>query len=672
MSKGIWVYDIENYINFTCFTFLDALTPRAIIDKYIAADIANDKVAKEEVIKQMNVRRFVMFGKVNHADSLSNFIYNEVAILVGYNSYKYDDIITDYICMNSDLSYKVINERIFKLSQDIIKCGDLNFRWQDPFKHYDQSYRGLDLMKMLYLDKKKVSLKQVSIILKWHRVQSLPIPFSAVIKPEEVVDILDYNLNDVLITYELYWKKIEDIRLRLGISKHYGIDVLSESRSSIANKILTKMYSEFTGLKPFQFTKLRTQRRYVKCNDIINPKIEFKSKELNELLTTLKNYTIVVGSEEDKFQYDLIYANNKFTIKLGGLHSADRPCEITPKEDEDLEDADVGSFYPSIVGVDRVCPKHLDPVIWNNMCTGITKERLQAKAEGRKLEADTLKIVVNAGLFGKYGDDYSWMKDVKAMYKVTINGQLYLLRLVENLHMNGIKIVSANTDGILCIVKHSQKEVYNKLCADWQKEFRFTLEFAFYKLYVRQDVNNYLAVTTKDKYKKKGIFVTDLDFDRGYNHPVVALALEAYYKDHVNIDTFLLNHLKKEKGIYDFCISQNVGSDFKNEFHHIVAGEYVITPVQKNVRYFVSTEGGTLMKRKSDGGVTSLVAGERVTLFNNYYASNDYKVRFGYYKAKILDIISKINGKHLRDIKGRGGKHPKSGISGHLFDELED
>lgn len=673
---NIWIYDIEQYVNFTCIGFLNADTPKSLIARYVKADIANNETEKKEIFKDFNYKRFLVYKTINDIDRLKMFVNHEIDTLVGYNSYKYDDILLDYLCIYPTKSVVKTNTDLFNLSGKIISSGDYNFRWEEPFKNYDQPYTFLDIMKMLYLDKRRVSLKQLSILLKWYRVQELPIDPHSIIEDKDVYPILDYNFNDILITNEAFWNKIEEFKIRLGINTKYNVNVTSESRSSTANKILIKLYSDTTGLKPWNFTKLRTDRRFIKVAPIIDPHIEFESITFQNLLAKLKDHTIEIrydGADSDTFTEKIIFADNIFNIKLGGLHSEDRPGVFIPAEDEELIDADVSSFYPKIVVNLYVCPKHLDSSAWNYICTIVTDGRLEAKAAGRKIEAEALKIVANSGIFGKYGDDYSWLKDKKCLFTVTINGQLYLLNLVERFHLAGIKVISANTDGVVCVVRKDQKEEYLAICKQWEEDFNFSLEYINYVKYVRQDVNNYMCIKENGSFKKKGCFQDEIELDKGYDKPIIAMAVQEYFKNNVNLDRFFTEHLKKTNGIYDFCSAQKVGSDFQVEFHKVVNGEYVVTPLQKNIRYFISNNGGTLMKRKKDTDkVISIVANQRVTIFNNYFDADNYDVKINYYKAAALDIINKVNGYDMKTIKGRGGKHPKSGISGKLFDELND
>lgn len=120
-----------------------------------------------------------------------------------------------------------------------------------------------------------------------------------------------------------------------------------------------------------------------------------------------------------------------------------------------------------------------------------------------KIKAESLKIAINR-MYGAFRDINDYLYDPKCTYKVTINLQLCLLMLIEALELKGIKVISANTDGIVCIIKPEQKADY-KACCDWWQEYNnFELEFTNYEKYLRNDVNNYIAVKEgfQDAYDK--------------------------------------------------------------------------------------------------------------------------------------------------------------------------
>ena len=143
-------------------------------------------------------------------------------------------------------------------------------------------------------------------------------------------------------------------------------------------------------------------------------------------------------------------------MAAGGLHSVDRPDILVSTDRFLYRDADVSSYYPNLVINEHVCPAHLAFAAFHAIAKFITAERMTNKNKAKEAKnahnkelatfygtgADAYKIVANSGLFGKLGFD-GWMFDLKAMYQTTINGQLYLMMMIEEMELNGIPVVSA-------------------------------------------------------------------------------------------------------------------------------------------------------------------------------------------------------------------------------------
>jgi len=132
-------------------------------------------------------------------------------------------------------------------------------------------------------------------------------------------------------------------------------------------------------------------------------------------------------------------------------------------------------------------------------------ETLKKEYEFWKTQADTFKIATN-GSFGKLGSKYSPLYSPELLLQTTITGQLCLLMLTEAMETVGIKIMSANTDGIVCKCDKSQEKDMEKVAWNWMLDTSFNLERTDYELVASRDVNNYLAVKTDGKLKGKGIF----------------------------------------------------------------------------------------------------------------------------------------------------------------------
>ena len=108
----------------------------------------------------------------------------------------------------------------------------------------------------------------------------------------------------------------------------------------------------------------------------------------------------------------------------------------------------------------------------------LLKQELEAlKAERRKylVESDVKKLELN-GSYGKFGSKYSFLYSPELLLQTTITGQLSLLMLVETLEDNNLKVVSANTDGIVVYYKRTELDKVHDLLWDWELQTSYQLE----------------------------------------------------------------------------------------------------------------------------------------------------------------------------------------------------
>jgi DNA polymerase elongation subunit (family B) len=357
----------------------------------------------------------------------------------------------------------------------------------------------------------------------------------------------------------------------------------------------------------------------------------------------------------------VIFDGVKYVVGVGGLHSEDKGDLFESTDKVNYIDCDIGSFYPNMIVKNNICPAHLGDAFIRKYKETM-EERVAAKKKAKdkslpqedrdkyKTMADTLKIVINSS-FGKMGYEHHWLYDPLAMLKVTINGQLYLLMLIEQLVLNHFKVISANTDGVITEVPVNREEEYKRICSNFEEATKFELEYTYYKKYARSSVNDYIGITREGEVKTKGDFnvpdVKNIHNDtfmlrRGFDRPIIAIALNEFFKNDTPIRDTILNH----DDIYDYCTAKKTDKKFKNEFHHVVDGKACINNLQQSVRYYVSTNGGSLYKKdKETGKMISYCVDKRVTIFNDYVESDDYKIDYNYYiheTQKIIDQIIKL------------------------------
>ena len=459
---------------------------------------------------------------------------------------------------------------------------------------------------------------------------------------------MKYNLNDVEITEKLLQLIEPQIRLRFEISDLYNIYVHSESDSGIANKMLEKFYAEGTGLEPKDFRKLRTKRGRISFRDVVYLRnINFKTEPFEKLLESILGHTWYAA--HPFFRKSFIANGTKYKLGMGGLHSDDKADKFDADDENEIIDCDITSMYPQLMINNYIYPEHLNPIFLKQY-NDVKLDRVKAKKEGNSTIDKALKIVL-VSTWGKFGFEHSWLYDPLCALRITINGQLYMLMLIERLIMNGFKVISANTDGVVSIIPKNRKDEYYDICKKWEKDTNFGLEYTFYQRYARRDVNNYIAIQTNGKIKTKGDFIDPKAtkpehlledpwvLRRGFDKPVIAKALIEYFKNNVPIE----KTIKEHKDIYDFCTSQKTDKKFHNEFHSIVDGEGKIEKIQQSVRYYVSTLGGALLKCDPlNSRQINYCVGRNVTLFNDYFEAEDYGIDYSYYiheAQKIVDVI---------------------------------
>ena len=130
---------------------------------------------------------------------------------------------------------------------------------------------------------------------------------------------------------------------------------------------------------------------------------------------------------------------------------------------------------------------------------------LEAEATELKLQDSGKKVSLN-GTFGKLFSRYSIFYAPEFGIAVTIGGQLSLLMLIERLELAGIRVVSANTDGVELSVPKGREWLCDSIIQWWQEVTGLVLEDKAYLALYSRDVNNYISLQFDGSVKRKGVF----------------------------------------------------------------------------------------------------------------------------------------------------------------------
>jgi hypothetical protein len=632
-------YDIESYQALTTFTFKDFETK-----EYFDFCIYNwpDDPSKN----------------INQLPQLVSFLNKQIQWLIGYNSHDYDDLLTNYILINSkrlcSSDSRIINTEINNLSSNII-----SFQKQDksfPEKYLlskKDFYNSIDLI-LLFNTIDRVGLKQLAINLRHPRVQDLPYPPDHIVLPGQINEILDYNRNDVDITELVFINRSEAINDRIRIGKKLGVDVVNKCDTDIAKVVLAKYYEEGSGIPYSSFSKARTHYERVNLGELISPKVKFQTRPYAKIIDKLHKTNVDPNKREEKSkkkkQFEHVFSSRYLThtMGLGGLHS-NNPAEIlTENEEYYYIDLDVASYYPWLIILERFFPRHLGEIFIEIYRKKIAEERMTAKKAGDAVLALMLKFAAN-GTFGLTKSVFSWLYDPKVTYGTCINGELFLLMLIEALELHSdCMVVYSNTDGLTVRVPKYHYCLFHELCTKWQVMTGLELEFNRYKRMVVQDVNNYLIFTYdtgKKRIKAKGAYVIEKEVTKGYENPIIAKAVQAFFDK----GTPVADTIFACSDIYDFMRAERTSiKKFKVvlfERNKPINSDHII--LQKNNRWVVTNNNpkeGKLVKIDLETGEqTEMQKGHMVTVLNDVPTDIDIKHFNIDYDFYIYEAMSMIN-----------------------------
>jgi hypothetical protein len=414
---------------------------------------------------------------------------------VGFNSIGYDlPIIAAALSGKSNQQIKDISDKIIVENKR---------HWQLGVK-VPKNWDHIDLIELAI---GQASLKIYGGRLHAPKMQDLPIEPDASINAEQRAQLREYCRNDLEMTAILYNHLKPQIDLRVTMGEQYGVDLRSKSDAQIAEVVIGSEIERLGGCAERPVIKKGYTFRYQDPGFI-----KFNGPKLNTMFKYLLGTTFTLSANgsvempEWLKKERITIGKAQYQMGIGGLHSCEKRQFIQTSSDEVLADWDVASYYPNIILGQRLSPSHLGKDFLSVFQSIVTR-RLDAKRSGDKVTADVLKIVIN-GTFGKLGSMYSFLYSPDLMAQTTISGQLALLMLIERMELAGIRVVSANTDGI---VLHAPKSLNYKMeCIawDWMLDTSYELERTNYRAIASRDVNNYVAVMLDGKTKGKGVFAS--------------------------------------------------------------------------------------------------------------------------------------------------------------------
>ena len=432
------------------------------------------------------------------------------ARLVGFNSLGFDYPVLHTLIRMGHGDAKTLYDK----AQAIIQSQDNEDRWAHQVNPSDRFIEQIDLFKIHHFDNKAraTSLKVLEFNMRSDDIQDLPFKVGTYLTREQVGKLKEYNRHDVAQTKLFYYKTLDMIRFREELTAKYSRDFMNHNDTKIGKDYFV-MKLEEAGVPCYDYSDKgrkprQTPRPQLALRDAILPWIQFEQPEFTRVLNWLKNQTIT----ETKGVFNDLVARVDgfdFVFGLGGIHGSIESEIVESDEQFVIVDLDVSSYYPNLAISNRFYPKHLGTEfcdIYKNLY-----EQRKTYAKG-SAENAMLKLALN-GVYGDSNNKFSVFYDPLFTMSITLNGQLLLCVLAENLiRIKDLSLIQINTDGVTVRLPRTEMAHLQEVRHWWERLTGLELEEAIYKSMMIRDVNNYIAQYESGKVKRKGAYKYSLSW----------------------------------------------------------------------------------------------------------------------------------------------------------------
>lgn len=561
------------------------------IDSFKGDGFGNTIRQEDELIRQIDLYKIHHFDNKAKATSLKMIEFNMRSETIEDLPYS----------PSKDLTDEEINDIVVYNSHDIIKTLDFYYKTYDMIEFREQIGQELGIDFTNHNDTK---------IGKDFFIKTLEtIKPGTCFKMKGDKKVMNRTVRDKIVIKDCLFNYYDFERPEfIAIKKWFEEQVIQETKG-----VFTDIPEHRLG-DVVQYANLLTKRRKIKTNaeyyelKKLYPLGWIEKEELKALENVLdeQGNPVKVQNEKGKmvnlkrpktstyFCYNIAQSLNvtldgfEIVFGVGGIHASLSSTIVQAEEGYVIKDADVASMYPNIAISNRVYPEHLGEDFCDIYENVYQQRKQYPKGTPKNL---ALKLALN-GVYGDSNNQYSPFFDSKYTMTITINGQLSLCLLGEKLlkAIPDIQFIQWNTDGLTCKFKKEDEEKYKAVCDAWQKQVKLELEFADYsKMFIR-DVNNYIALYTNGKVKRKGAYeYGGLGWHQNQGGLVIPKAVEAYLVNGTPIEEFISKH----EDVYDFMLRTKVprSSKLVLEFEDGACVE-----LQNICRYYISKSGGKLVK----------------------------------------------------------------------------
>ncbi|BAW18558.1 hypothetical protein MBVG596_1082 [Mycoplasmopsis bovigenitalium] len=597
----LWVYDIEVYPKFWCVSFYN--------------------------VKTKEIKTF----KIGEHLKLQRFIDEKLKgqFVGGFNNSNYDDHILKEILQG--INPNGLNNWIVK---------HRNKPWEWPYNQkINHSFLSFDVLKLL--GPGRLSLKKYEAFLGLAiKETQVPFDYDKELTPEQIEQVIEYNIYDVKATAFLFLKFIDQFIIRLKLVEDYNLP------NAALHQTMTQITASIFNAHPSRLA--RYTEYYYEVPQNIKELYAKALPEYNWLISKLESTKFYSEYHPDfqKEQVNLQLNVNGliYEFKSGGLHAAQ---QTIIENDALIYNSDIVSNYPNLIvkyNYGSRAAKNMEQTI-----AQLIEKRVQNKKQGNTLVSSYMKELI-VRPFGAMGFKFSNLWDSKQRMSICLTGELIIFFLAVKLS-NYAEILQVNTDGIMYQIKDvNNLPKIEKILNAWQKITMLDLETTQFAKLWQKDVNNYILVNKEGEIKTKGGMVKyhnkrfhhkDFDEVRGVannNLTVLDKAVVNYFVYGIEPETTI----KQEKDLVAFQFIFDVKGNYSAVFY----GDNEVEKASV-VRVFYTRQGQPVFKAQKIEGKWRKdkvpFSSERCTIVNDSVLNKQAQELDLDYEYYVLLAWSRIN-----------------------------
>jgi hypothetical protein len=635
--------------------------------------------------------RFEISDRMNQSWELIDHIKGLAACRsrnVGYNNEFFDYPVIHHIVLTGWITV----EEIYAYAMRVIKTRDpFEFFVWDRDRYIEQI--DLFKIHHFDNINKATSLKTLEIAMRMPNVADLPFALGSMLNDDEKEILHNYNLHDCIATAFFYVRSISMIVLREQLSKTFDKNFLNKNDVKMGEMILVgemeKRGISTTERIGNRNVKKSSPRASIDLGSVIFDYVKFERPEFNmvknwiarQVITETKEVFTDIEVTFDMLQYmdperikvfnyrgDVYrkrkgervvgqHKNNnpvklsnipkyaainlctfesknlhcvingfRYDFGVGGLHASVSTQIFKSDNQSQIVDVDVASFYPQLGIKNNLYPEHLSI----EFCPAYQGVYITRKSYDKKTaENGAFKLALN-GAYGGSNNEHSPFYDPRYAMTTTVNGQLLLCMLVEQvLKIPNVKMIQCNTDGITYMVDKIYVDHQRSIQRWWESVTGLELEEALYSRMFIDHVNSYIAEYDDGGLKRIGAYAhvtPDIEpgtrervWSKDHSSLVIAKVAQRVLVEGLDARTLIEAH----DDPFDFLIRGKVPRADRL-FMRWPEYEYELQ-LQNTTRYFVSTNGGELVKVSPPSGVSGSWkkgVGVKDALYNQVIAEN--------------------------------------------------